>query len=295
MDNKTSKLIYIASMLIFGSIGLFVRNISMPSLHIAFIRSFVGTAVMMIIYLVLKRKLDRKAIMVNRYNLLFAGTFLGINWILLFEAYKRTTITSATLAYYMAPIIFIILSSLFLKTRLTAIRIMTILVAFFGLVTLQMKDMEIIYSEMHTEGIGFGLAAAFFYALVIIFNRKMEKIGGMDRTFMELLLSLLVLGLYMAVIGDFADFEVPRSAVFYALFLGVIHTGLAYYLYFSTVDKLDSQHVALFSYIDPLSAILFSVAFLGETIYLNLGVGALLILGSSVLFDLIGQKEKLRS
>lgn len=291
MRKSGNKFIFILAMLIFGSIGLFVRKIPMPSLHIAFIRSFVGTFVMIFIYVFLKKKIDREAVLRNRYNLLFGGTFLGINWILLFEAYKNTTITSATLAYYMAPILFILLSAVVFRVKLTGIRILTILLAFLGLVVLQMKDVSVM-NDMESSGILFGLAAAFFYALVIIFNRRMKSISGMDRTFMELFLSLLVLSVYMLFTGEFAAFYIPLEALPYALILGIVHTGLAYYLYFSTVDRLDSQYVALLSYMDPLSAIVFSVILLGEVFYFNIAMGALLILGASILFDLLGKKEE---
>lgn len=291
MRKSGNKFIFILAMLIFGSIGLFVRKIPIPSLHIAFIRSFVGTFVMISIYVFLKKKIDREAVLRNRYNLLFGGAFLGINWILLFEAYKNTTITSATLAYYMAPILFILLSTVVFRVKLTGIRILTILLAFLGLVVLQMKDVSVM-NDMESRGILFGLAAAFFYALVIIFNRRMRSISGMDRTFMELFLSLLVLSVYMLFTGEFAAFYIPLEALPYALILGIVHTGLAYYLYFSTVDRLDSQYVALLSYMDPLSAIVFSVILLGEVFYFNMAMGALLILGASILFDLLGKKEE---
>ena len=294
MGKTSSKVIYLASMLIFGSVGLFVRRIPMPSLHIAYMRSLIGTAVMAVIYLIMRKKIDRKGISENRINLICAGTFLGINWILLFEAYKRTTIASATLAYYMAPIIFLLLSFFIMKTRLTAIRILTISLSFFGLMILQMEDFSI-YGNMYSVGIAFGLGAAFFYALVIIFNRRMKRINELDRTFMELFLSLVVLTLYMVATRHFSDFVIPEGALLYVLILGILHTGLAYFLYFSVVDKLDSQHVALISYIDPMSAIIFSALFLGEKVYFNMILGALLILGSSVLFELIGGKEKRRS
>lgn len=294
MSKTSNKVTYLASMLIFGSVGLFVRRIPMPSLHIAFLRSLIGTAVMAVIYLIMRKKIDRKAIADNRISLLCAGTFLGINWILLFEAYKRTTIAGATLAYYMAPVIFLLLSFFIMKTKLTAIRIMTISLSFFGLIILQMEDFTI-YGNMYSIGIAFGLAAAFFYALVIIFNRRMNRINGLDRTFMELFLSLVVLTLYMAATNHFSDFVIPEGALIYVLILGILHTGLAYFLYFSTVDRLDSQHVALISYIDPMSAIIFSALFLDEKVYFNMILGALLILGSSILFELIGIKEQRRS
>lgn len=291
MTISRNKIIFIVSMLIFGSIGLFVRKIPIPSLHIAFIRSFVGTFVMMLIYFFSKQKIDRKAVLSNKSSLFFGGIFLGINWILLFQAYKNTTITSATLAYYMAPIMFILLTAVIFGIRLTGIRVITILLSFFGLAVLLMEDITAM-QNMDSTGILYGLAAAFFYALVIIFNRRMKSINGMDRTFMELLLSLLVLGIYMVARGEFEAFYIPLEALPYALILGIIHTGLAYFLYFSTVDKLDSQNVALLSYVDPLSAILFSVILLGEAFYFNMAMGALLILGSSILFDLVGKKEQ---
>ena len=293
MSKIGNKTIFIIAMLIFGSIGVFVREIPISSLHIAFMRSFIGTFVMFFIYFFSKKKIDRASIWGNKSSLFFGGAFLGINWILLFEAYKNTTITSATLAYYMAPIMFILLSAVIFKIKLTAVRIVTILLAFLGLAVLQVNDLSSM-DHMDGTGIMYGLAAAFFYALVIIFNRRMKNISGMDRTFMELLLSLLVLSLYMGVTGEFNEFYIPVESLPFVLVLGIVHTGLAYYLYFSTVDKLDSQHVALLSYTDPLSAIIFSVVLLGEAFYLNMAMGALLILGSSILFDLMGKKEQIK-
>lgn len=294
MGKGSSKVIYLSSMLIFGSVGLFVRKIPMPSLHIAFLRSLLGTAVMVLIYVLMKKKIDKKAMGDNWINLICAGTFLGLNWILLFEAYKRTTIASATLAYYMAPVIFLILSHGLMKIRLTGIRLITIFLSFMGLMILQMDDGALL-GNIYSTGVAFGIAAAFFYALVIIFNRRMKNVNGLDRTLMELFLSLLVLGVYMTGTGEFSRFSIPSDAMVYVLILGILHTGLAYFLYFSTVDKLDAQHVALFSYMDPLSAIIFSSLFLGEKVYVNMILGALLILGSSILFELIGEKEKRRS
>lgn len=124
---------YLLAMTIFGTIGLFVKYIDLPSTVIALSRGALGTLFLLIVLKLLKRKLDLETIKANFKHLVIAGIALGLNWIFLFEAYRLTSIATATLAYYMAPIILIVLSPLVLHERVSLGKWLCVICALFGM------------------------------------------------------------------------------------------------------------------------------------------------------------------
>ncbi|MGB4588196.1 MAG: DMT family transporter [Clostridiaceae bacterium] len=286
-----SKIRFITSMLIFGSVGIFVAKINRPSLEIAFFRSLIGSFVIGLIYLFKREKLDIIAIRKNWKPLLFSSMALGFNWIFLFEAYKNTTISSATLAYYMSPVILILLAAMIYRIRITSFRALTIVFCILGLMLILFGSTGFDRSGVKMVGIFYGLLAAFLYAIVVLTNRSMKNIGNLDRTLVELLSSCIILGGFSIFRGEFSNEWMRGGALVYMIILGVVHTGFAYFIYFSSLDKLDTQYVALFSYLDPITAVFLSFLVFGENMNFYMIVGALLILGSSFLFEAIGKKE----
>lgn len=280
---------YYFSMVLFGSIGLFVRRIPMASLEIAFLRSLLGSVFLGALLLLTRKPFPKKFLREEGGKLLFSGAFLGINWIFLFEAFQKTTITSATLAYYMAPVLFLLLSSVFYQVRFTRIRIVTIGLAFLGLYVLQGSVFSL--GKADRSGVLFGLSAALFYALVMLLGRSIHKVDGLHRTFLNLFISLAVLSLYMGFTGAFQEMRIPMASLPEILLIGFLHTGIAYALYFSSISRLEAQEVALASYLDPLFAILFSVMFLKEPLSWTMLVGGSLILGSSLIYEIYGRNK----
>ena len=280
---------YYFSMVLFGSIGLFVRRIPMASLEIAFLRSLLGSVFLGALLLLTRKPFPKKFLREEGGKLLLSGAFLGINWIFLFEAFQKTTITSATLAYYMAPVLFLLLSSIFYRVRFTRIRLLTIGLAFLGLYILQGSMFTL--GNADRSGVLFGLSAALFYALVMLLGRSIHKVDGLHRTFLNLFLSLAVLSLYMGFTGAFQEMRIPMDRLPEILLIGFLHTGIAYALYFSSISRLEAQEVALASYLDPLFAILFSVMFLKEPLSWMMLVGGSLILGSSLIYEIYGRNK----
>ena len=289
LEVRKARIQYYMAMVLFGSVGLFVRRIPMASLEIAFLRSLLGSSVMGILLLLMKKPFPKSFLKEEGVKLLLSGAFLGINWIFLFEAFQKTSITSATLAYYMAPVFFLLMSSVFLGVRFTRLRLVTILLAFLGLYVLQGSTFTL--GREDQAGTVFGLVAAFFYALVMLLGRSIRKVEGLHRTFLNLLVSLAVLSLYMVVNGSFDTLRVPMQSLPEILIIGFVHTGIAYALYFSSISRLEAQEVALASYLDPFFAIVFSVLFLKEPFTGNMLAGGFLILGSSLLYEMYGRRE----
>ncbi len=286
--DKTSKarLNVIISMTIYGTIGLFVRNIDLPSSVISMVRGLIGFPFLLIVLAVKKQKVSFESIRSNLKYLLPSGALLGINWILLFEAYRYTTVSTATLCYYFAPIIIVALSSFVFKEKLTVKKVLCIIAALVGMAFLSGVTKGSAPETSEVRGILLATGAAFLYALIVIFNKKLTGISAYDRTIFQLALSAVILFPYNLLTGSFTGCSLAGTAVILLLILGVVHTGIAYLLYFGSAEFLPSQTLAILSYIDPVVALLVSAFLLHESMGVVEIVGAVLIIGSAVISEL---------
>ena len=292
MANK-AKLELIASMFIFGTIGIFVRHIPLPSSMIALVRGFVGAFFVLLFVYLKKSKLDKEAIKKNFVMLALSGAFIGINWILLFESYHYTTVATATLCYYMQPIFVILASPFLLKEKLTPKKVICVLVALIGMVFVSGVLQTGIPALSEAKGILYGLGAACFYATVVLMNKKITEINAYDKTIMQLGMGAIVLSPYGMLTQDFGTATLSMTPSLWALllFVGLVHTGVAYALYFDSMKDLKAQTIAIFSYIDPIVAIILSALLLKENMGLYGVIGAVLVLGSTFISEL-PEKER---
>ena len=279
----------VTSMVIFGSIGLFIRYIPLPSSVIAFVRALVGVFFLLLILAWRRTKLSFRAIKKNFLYLLLSGTAIGFNWILLFESYRYTSVAVSTLCYYMAPIIVTLLSPLVLKEKLTAKRIFCVFTAVIGIAMISgiLKTGQLRPGEW--KGILFGFGAAVLYATAILLNKKSQKIDAMDRTVCQLLTAALVLLPYNMLTCEIDSIRLTLPILILLGIVGIVHTGLAYYLYFGSMEHLSGQSIAIASYLDPVIAMLVSTIILKETFTGLTVIGAVAILGAAVVGELPGK------
>ena len=287
MLNGTTK--NIITMSIFGSIGLFVRNIELSSAQIALVRGFLGTVVLFLAMICLRRKLDYRALKNNAYCLLFAGIVIGLNWIFLFQAYNNTTIAIATLTYYLAPTFVVLLSPLVLKESLSKFKIVCVIISLVG-----MSLVADIFSgkqigDNNFIGIIYGIMAALLYSGVILSNKFLKNISAMDSSIAQLSLATCILFPYVIYQGE--SWSMSSMSLGALLILGIVHTGIAYLLYFSSMQELSAQKIAIFSYLDPIVAIILSTVFLAEPMSLAQKIGAVLILGSLFASEISSRKS----
>lgn len=292
MANK-AKLELIASMFIFGTIGIFVRHIPLPSSMIALVRGFVGAFFVLLFVYLKKSKPDKEAIKKNFLMLALSGAFIGINWILLFESYHYTTVATATLCYYMQPIFVILASPFLLKEKLTLKKVICVVVALIGMVFVSGVLQTGIPALSEAKGILYGLGAACFYASVVLMNKKITEINAYDKTIMQLGMGAIVLSPYVMLTQDFGTATTSMTPALWALllFVGLVHTGVAYALYFDSMKELKAQTLAIFSYIDPIVAIILSALLLKENMGLYGVIGAVLVLGSTFISEM-PEKER---
>lgn len=277
-DGKT-KLSLLSAMLIFGTIGLFVRYIPLPSSLIALSRGCIGTLFILLFLAVKRMPVSWPAVRQNIIYLILCGIFIGFNWIFLFEAYRYTSVAIATLCYYMAPIIVILASPIVLHERLTLRKACCVVCALIGMILVSGVGQQTETADF--TGLFFGLGAAVLYASIIILNKKLSPIAAYDKTLMQLGIASLVLLPYVLATEDVASVVLPPLGLVLLLILGIIHTGFAYTLYFGSLFFLRGQTIALFSYLDPIFAIFLSAVVLHEPLTGPGLLGAVLVLGST--------------
>lgn len=283
-----AKLRNITAMLIFGTIGLFVKNIELSSSEIALTRGFIGGVTLILATIFLKKKISFEAIKNNLYLLIFSGLAVGLNWIFLFQGYKYTSISNATLSYYFAPVFVTILAPFVLKEKLTLSKFLCVLMALVGMFCI--VGVDGINGGSDLIGIFYGLLAAGFYASVILMNKFLKGIDSIEITVVQLISATITLLPYVLYVEGLGILSVSSASIPYILILGIVHTGIAYLLYFSSLQGLKGQTIAVLSYIDPVFAIIISAVILKEQLGLLQIIGGVLILGSSFLSEFLNRK-----
>lgn len=276
----------IVSMCIFGTVGIFRRYIDLPSSLIALVRGLLGTCFLGGYLLLRRQLLDQQAIRKNFLLLLASGAAIGFNWIFLFEAYCCTSVATATLCYYLAPILVILASPVVLGEKLTVRKGLCALAALTGMVFVSGIPEAGLPGLSESKGILFGLAAAVLYASVILMNKKMTAIPALDQTIFQLGFASAAMVPYVLLTVSPAVLSFDAISVVMLCTLGAVHTGLAYLLYFGSMGRLKAHTVALFSYIDPVLAILLSSLLLKEPLTPGGILGAILILGAACISQL---------
>lgn len=275
----------ILSMTAFGTIGLFVRNIPLTSAEIAFFRAVIAAVCLLFYKFITKTHLRFSEIKRDLPILFLSGAAMGFNWVFLFEAYQYTSISLATMSYYFAPVIVMVVSPILFKEKLTRSQIFYFFMSTIGLI-LVISNGGFTGGSQNLKGILFGLCAALLYATVILLNKGIRNVSGIDRTLLQFLAVILVLFPYLQLTGGIHPETLTTFGLINLLFVGILHTGITYCLYLSSLKDLKGQEVAILSYIDPLVAVLISVLFLQENITLQQILGGLMILGFTLLNEM---------
>lgn len=271
------RLMLVASMTIFGTLGLFVRNISVSSGELALYRAVLAALLLTGFFVLSKQHIPLSKVKKEIPLLLTSGVAMGINWILLFQAYKYTTVSAATLSYYFAPVIVTVVCPFLFREKLTMKQIICFIMSTVGLVLI--IGIGDVHGDSNIIGILFGLGAAVFYATVILLNKFIKKVEGIHRTFLQFIAAIITLTPYVLCTSGITLGSLNNIGWINLLIVGLVHTGITYCMYFSSLKELPGQKVAILSYIDPLVAVLISVTVLGETMTISQVIGGMLILG----------------
>ena len=291
-DNFSSKMSLASAMVVFGTIGLFVRNINMPSSIIAFIRGSVGALFLILFCLVTRKKFSFSNVKEKLLLLCLSGAAIGVNWIFLFEAYRYTTVATATLCYYMAPIFVIVMSSFIYKEKLTVKKICCTLVALAGMVLVSGVTQTGIGNIGEMKGVILGILAAVFYSSVVLMNKSLGSVPAYDKTIVQLLGAAVVILPYCLATVDIGELSFDKETLIMLGIVSIVHTGISYTAYFGSMKNLQSQTIAIMSYIDPIVAVILSAVFLKEQMTVLGVIGAVMILSATFLSEVNIKRQR---
>lgn len=284
-EGNAKKVMFLA-MAIFGTIGTITHFIDMPSSVIVVFRGFIGAGTILILVYAMGRSISAESIMGNLFTLICSGICLGLNWLFLFEAYKSIEVSLATVCNYLTPALVILVSPIFLHEKMTPTKLGCALIALFGLVLVS-GLLESGMSGANSYGVACGVLAAVFYTGLIIFNKKLKSIGAFDKTFVQLAIAAIIVMVYCVFTIDFGSLSFETKDVMLMVLLGVVQTGIAFTLYFGSITMMDTQSVAIYGYVEPILGIFLSVAILSEDLGPIGWLGAALILGSTMVPELM--------
>lgn len=286
-----SYLMLIGAMLIFGTIGIFRRNIPVSSGLLACVRGLLGTLFLLLFLFVTKRRPAKDLGKKNLLLLILTGGLIGANWILLFEAYNCTSVATATLCYYMEPTIVILVSPLIFKEKITLKKFLCALISVIGMVFVSgIVGGGEVY-EKNVLGVLFGLGAAALYSTVVVLNKLIKVDDAYTKTLLQLFSAAVVLVPYLLLTEDFSAIRLGTLSIVLIVVVGIVHTGIAYALYFGSMNNLEAQSIAVLSYIDPVSALILSALILHEKTTVLGITGAVLIIGAALLSEVNFKKK----
>lgn len=282
-----NKILLILVMLIWGSLGVFTRSIPISAVSLAFLRALIALPVL---FVTMKIKKRDKIRFVWIIPYVCSGILLGLGWLTLFYGFKHTSISSAVIIYNMCPIYVMLLAPLILKEAITKVQIGVIAFSFLGLVFIIGNNSVDGYGAM---GLFFSALSGMMYAAIVIINRSIKnRLDNQLATFIQILSATMVLLPFAIVDGDiFILGKLERVSIIYIILLGILHTGVAYTMFFSVYQHMKSIEIVSYSFLEPLFGILFSVIFIGEKLSVMQIIGGILILGSAYMGEIFKDKK----
>ena len=288
MLDKKALIKYLFALLLFGSNGIIASHIAMNSYEIVFLRTLIGSALLITIYLLTKGKFQFRNKKKEYLFICLSGIAMGASWMFLYEAYQQIGVSLSSLLYYCGPVIVMMLSPLIFKEKLTVSKLVGFLVVIAGLV---LVNGQAAMNGINTVGLICGGMSAVMYFFMVTLNKQAKGVTGLENSVVQLMVSFLTTAVFVGIKERFI-FSIPADGIIWILILGVLNTGVGCYLYFSPLSKLPVQTVAICGYLEPLSAVIFAALLLGEKMSAPQIIGAACIIGGAMIGELVKVKPK---
>lgn len=267
-----ASLYILLAIFLWSSLGVVVR-LSNVEIHILIFYSLVVAIIVQ--GTMLSQKKYRKEIpdiKKLKYPIILGCVSL-LNTFTFFYAYKNTTIANAVLTHYTAPVIVAFLAPFFLKEKITKKIIVVIILASTGLwIMLDGFSLQ----EGQTMGIIAGLISGIAYAIIIIFLRIHSQ------KFNPIVLAFFTNSTILILLAPFIR-EIPLHALWFFLFMGIVHSTIAPILYFKGLQHISANRAAVLGYLEPVCAIIFSMLLLNEIPGIHSIIGGIMIIFSGYL------------
>lgn len=278
---------YLCALLLFGLNGIVANQIALNSYEIVFLRTLIGSALLILIFLLGKGRFHWKEHTRDVGFIVLSGIAMGASWMFLYEAYQQVGVSYASLLYYCGPVIVMILSPLMFKEKLTMPKILCFLTVLVGII---LVNGRMTADRLNTWGLLCGALSAVMYFFMVTLNKRSREIVGMENAVIQLTISFLAVAVFVGFKQAFI-IHVPASSWPWILLLGIVNTGIGCYLYFSPLSQLPVQTVAVCGYLEPLSAVLFAALLMGEKMTAIQYLGAACIIGGAMIGELVKPRK----
>lgn len=268
---------YLCALLLFGLNGIVASRIALSSYEIVFLRTMIGSVLLIVLFFINRNKFTFRKHPRDFLYILLSGFAMGASWMLLYEAYKQIGVSLASLLYYCGPVIVMILSPVIFKEKLTLPKLLGFFIVIMGIIFVNGN----IGKGNNIRGLCCGGLSAVMYFFMVTLNKQSRCIAGMENALIQLVASFLFVAVFVGINEHFV-FMVPAGDWKWILLLGAVNTGIGCYLYFSSISKLPVQTVAIFGYLELLSAVIFAAFILGERMTMIQLIGAVLIIGGAL-------------
>ena len=281
MSRSQARARFIAAVFLYGTIGPVVRLVNAEPEVVVLIRGVVGTLFIACVLALRGKPFDLAGMRANAGWLVASGLCLGINWAALFEAYRYTSVAVASVCNYTAPVIVVLLAPVIFHERITPFKMGCVIAALIGIVLVSgIADAD--PDSFDPRGIALGMLSAASFVGIVICNRFVDGMDSLERVLVQLG-SAAIVALAYVLWANKGSIPAPVGALSWAvcLLLGVLHTGVAYILWFGAQNHLPLQEISLLGYIEPVMSVLLSAAVLGEPLSALGYAGAALVLGAA--------------
>ncbi|MBW9104417.1 DMT family transporter [Paraburkholderia phenoliruptrix] len=263
------------AMLMSGTIGWLVVSSQQSAFNVVFFRCIFGGATLALVCAVLGL-FRRQLFSWKMLGLaLLGGAAIVANWVLLFAAYSRASISMATAVYNTQPFMLVALGALVFRERISASTVAWLLLAFVGLVfVVKVEPAVLAVPGQYLVGIGYAVGAAAMYAVSSIITKRLK--GTPPH-----LIALIQVSLGVVMLAPLVRFDaLPATGVQWLelIVLGVVNTGLMYVLLYGAIQKLPTSMTGALSFIYPVVAIIVDRIAFGQTLAWIQVLGAVLIL-----------------
>jgi len=273
---------YLSSVLIYGSNGIVANYIDLASYEIVFMRGVISVIFLLSVF---KLTGGTFTFLQHRKDFLYlmtSGLSMGISAMFLFEGYREAGVGVTTLLFYCGPVFVMALSPIMFGEKLTKKVLLGFGVVFLGQV---LVNGQVVLEGGNLWGIFCGVMSAVTYVPMVSVGKKCAAITGMEKATFQLIFAMIPATVFLLLTRGF-PVSVPAGSWPALLLLGVFNIGIGTYLFYTSINFLPIQTVAVCGYLEPLAAVILSAVLLGEQMTLLQIIGAVLIIGGAIFCEL---------
>ncbi|SFC05172.1 Threonine/homoserine efflux transporter RhtA [Halobiforma haloterrestris] len=255
---------------------------AVPPLTLAFLRVAVGAAALLVVVRATapRRRFSRRDLL----GFAALGVAVAASLATQFLGTALTTASQGSLVTVLTPVFTILLGVSVLGERLSGRLVVGIVTATVGTVVVLSGQYDLAeLTGSATVGIGMLLVASATWAVYTVFGKPLiERYSALETATYSCAVAVPILGALVPVEvattgASLRAIEPTPELVVAVLYLGLLGTAAAWYLWYKGMEYVDASVVSAFFFAQPVVGALFGAAVLGES------PGSRFVLGGAVM------------